>query len=475
MASSQTSSSEPFQTIMAKERPGGVPRWLIAGGIGLLLVGGGFLVWRLMGARGRGPMGGMPPGVSVVVEPVQAGTVRETSEFLGSLESESGVTLQPEVSGRIIEVRAVEGQRVERGEPIALISPDRSQAEVNAARASVSSAQANVSVARAAEASSAATLRSLLAREAELVAELDLSQKDFDRSVELEGEGAISTQALDTARRDLEASKALLQSAREEIAASQASLEQAQASFDQAEASLSEAEANQAVAQENLQDRTVVAPIAGIVGDVEVKLGNYVTPSTVITNIMENTVLELDIEVPVDERNRLNLGLPVELVAAGEEEAIADGSITFISPQTNADTQTVLVKAQFDNPQQSLQDSQRIEARIVWSEDTGVLVPTSAVTRLGGQTFVFVTEEGTPEELPPPEAIPPDMPAPTQVARLRPVELGAIQDNSYQILSGLERGEEIVVSGILNLRDGTPILPQSEEEAAEDAAGASPQ
>jgi multidrug efflux pump subunit AcrA (membrane-fusion protein) len=53
------------------------------------------------------------------------------------------------------------------------------------------------------------------------------------------------------------------------------------------------------------------------------------------------------------------------------------------------------------------------------------------------------------------------MPAPTQVARLRPVELGEIQNNQYQVLSGLQAGETIVVTGILNLQDGTPILPQS--------------
>lgn len=84
---------------------------------------------------------------------------------------------------------------------------------------------------------------------------------------------------------------------------------------------------------------------------------------------------------------------------------------------------------------------------------------------MGGQTFVYVAVEGTEEELPPPQAMPPEMPAPTQVARLRPVQLGDIQGNNFEILSGLEPGETIVTSGILNLQDGMPILPQSEAEA----------
>lgn len=438
----------------------GPTRWLVAGGLGIVLLAGGFWAWRFLGSRQGAVAGGMPPVATVKVAPVQVGAVQNSSEFIGSLEAETGVVLQPEVSGRVTQIFVTEGDRVSPGIPVMRISPDRTQAEVSAAQASVSGAQANINAARAARDSAEATLRSLKAREEELKAELALSSEDYERSLTLAGQGAISRQDLDVASRDLDVSKSLLASAREEIAAAEATLAQSEASLDQATATLSQAEANRAVAQENLQDRTVKAPINGTVGEVEVKLGTYVTPSTVITNIMENAVLELDLEVPIEERDRLRLGLPVQLLAPGSDQVVADGTLSFISPQANAGTQTVLVKAQFENAQGRLQDSQRVEARLVWSQDQGVLVPTSAVTRLGGQSFVYVAVEGAPEELPSPESLPPDMPPPEQVARLRPVELGDIQDNQYQVLSGLEPGETIVVSGILNLQDGTPILPQ---------------
>ncbi|NJL85387.1 MAG: hypothetical protein HC886_04520 [Leptolyngbyaceae cyanobacterium SM1_1_3] len=69
-----------------------------------------------------------------------------------------------------------------------------------------------------------------------------------------------------------------------------------------------------------------------------------------------------------------------------------------------------------------------------------------------------------------------DEQAPQQVARLRPVELGSIQDNSYQVISGLEPGETIIVSGVINLQDGVPIMPQTEEteESADQQAPQSP-
>ena len=429
---------------MTSDRHSGVPRWLIVGSLGILLVAGGFIVWQFMGTRSRGPMG-MPPGVSVTLEPVQAGQVKDTSEFLGSLEAQAGVVLQPEVSGRVTQVFVAAGDRVSPGNPIVLLNPDRTQAEVSAA-------QASVTVAQAAQNSAAASVGALRAREVELQAELDLQQAEYDRTARLVEQTVLPEQDLDFANRDLEVAEAALAAIRKEV-------EAAEASLSQAEATLDAAVANRDVAQEDLQDRTVVAPISGTVADVEPKLGDYVTPSSVITSIMENARLELDLEVPIEERDRLRLGLPVELIAPGSDTALASGSITFISPQANAASQTVLVKAQFNNPAGQLQDAQRVEARIIWSEQTGVLVPTSAITRLGGQTFVYVAEAGSPEELPPPEAIPPGTSAPDQVARLRPIELGNIQGNSYQVLSGLEPGEIIVVSGILNLQDGMPILP----------------
>ena len=452
------SSSEPMLTSAARDRPG-IGRWLIAGGIGILLLGGGFLVWRLMGARGPGGIG-MPPGVTVQLEPVQTGNVQDASEFLGSLEAQAGVVLQPEVSGRVTQVYVSAGDRVSPGQPIVLISPDRTQAEVAAAAA-------NVAAAESASQSASASLQSLLARQAELEAELALEQAEFERTQQLVAQGAQSQQELDLARRDLEVAQATLASARNEIAA-------AQANVSQSEASLAQAQANEAAASQNLQDRTVTAPIAGTVGNLDVKLGDFVSTNSVITNITENASLELDLQVPIEQRDRLQLGLPVELLSVDGETAIATGGISFISPQADSDTQTVLVKAQFDNAQGRLQDAQKVEARLIWSEQPGVLVPTAAITRLGGQTFVYVADEGTEEELPPPNALPPGMPAPDQVARLRPVQLGNIQGNDFEVLSGLEPGEVIVVSGILNLQDGIPILPQSAPDGPPEDASSGP-
>ncbi|MEL6401106.1 MAG: efflux RND transporter periplasmic adaptor subunit [Cyanobacteria bacterium J06626_4] len=452
MTSPKLVSSESLSSSVVHNRPSGQGRWFIAGGLGILLLGGGVVLWRTLSS---GPPSGMqgPPGVPVELAPVQTGTVQDSSEFLGSLEAQTGVVLQPEVAGRITQVFVTAGDRVAPGQPIMLISPDRTQAEADAAGA-------NVTAARAAREASSASLQSLLSRQAELEAELALEEAEFERTQSLVEQGAQSQQELDLATRNLEVAQANLASARNEIAAQQASLSQS-------EATLAQAQANQAAAQQNLQDRTVTAPIAGVVGDLAYKLGDYVTPSNTIANITDNATLELELRVPIEQRDRLQIGLPVELLSADGTQTAATGSISFISPQTNADTQTVLIKARFENGQGALQDSQQVEVRLVWAEDIGVLVPTTAIYRIGNETFVYIADAGTPEELPPPEAMPEGMPVPDQVARQQAVTLGDIQGNDYEVLEGLDPGDVVVVSGILNLQNGMPILPQGEGEPPE--------
>ena len=58
----------------------------------------------------------------------------------------------------------------------------------------------------------------------------------------------------------------------------------------------------------------VNAPQAGVVGDITFRVGDRVTPSTVITTIDDNSALEADIQVPLDRSPDLRVGLPVQML-----------------------------------------------------------------------------------------------------------------------------------------------------------------
>ncbi|WP_292856853.1 hypothetical protein [Nostoc sp. LPT] len=125
----------------------------------------------------------------------------------------------------------------------------------------------------------------------------------------------------------------------------------------------------------------------------------------------------------------------------------------------NTSGQSILVKARFTNSNGKLRDGQYVRARIIWNQQPGILIPTQVVTRIGGQSFVYVVEENKSTE----KVVEPDKSKekPRFVVHQKPVKLGEVQNDRYPILEGIKPGDRLVVSNILKLRDQTPIQPES--------------
>jgi RND family efflux transporter MFP subunit len=403
--------------------------------LALLLAGGvGFAYWYNSRTQATTQQSEIPQAIPVRVKTVTSGTVEDSSSYVGTLDAQQAVVLRPKTTGRVTEIYVSEGTRVQPGTPIVELSPERTQAELN-------SAIANINAARSARDNANAQLAEAKAQLNSAQADVQLQNEEFRRTSTLVEEGALAQQNLDRVRRNRTAAIASVNAAEENIRASQASLEEANATLAQAEA-----DAN--AVREDVEDTRVTAPIAGTVGDIPIKLGDYIDIGEELTTITQNQVLELDLTIPLNRADELRTGLPVELYSFQQaDRAIATGKISFISPQTDDDSQTVLVKATFANTN-GLQNRQKVEARVIWDKRSGVLIPTSAVSRLAGQNFVFVAQERKN----------PNTGKPETIARQKLVELGNIQNDRYQVIEGLQPGERLIVSGLLNLIDGAVIV-----------------
>ena len=86
------------------------------------------------------------------------------------------------------------------------------------------------------------------------------------------------------------------------------------------------------------------------------------------------------------------MNLPVEILGPDGKVAGRFAASTFISPQVDPSTQTVLAKAPIANAKDALRQSEFVRARVVWGTHQNPLVPILAVSRLGGQYFAFVAE-----------------------------------------------------------------------------------
>ncbi|OKH18670.1 efflux transporter periplasmic adaptor subunit [Hydrococcus rivularis NIES-593] len=419
---------------------------------------------------------GGPPAFQVKIQTAAKAMVADSSEYVGNLEAKQRVRLAPRIDGRILRIFVDSGERVAAGQKIVELQPTREQEDVRAAASQVNIEKANLNARqadlRAAEAERARAeaqveeARANLARAdadvQDIQAELELAQKNYDRFVFLVKEGAQSQQDLDNRTRDLNTRKAQLASriktrdslrgslnaSVKSLQAAEKRVEQALANIDSQKAAVARAEGQLGVSSQTLGFNTVTAPINGIVGDFPYKVGDYVQIGAELTTITNNQTFDLRISVPTERRSQLRTGLPVEIINADGKVEVK-GQVTFISPNVNNTNQTILAKATFRNDG-SLRDNQYVKARVVWEQQPGVLIPTTAVTRIGGQPFVFVAQQAENKQG-----------KPTLVAKQKPVTLGSIQGQDYAVRSGIKAGEKVITSGLLNLQDGTPVAQET--------------
>jgi RND family efflux transporter MFP subunit len=329
-----------------------------------------------------------PQAMPVKVQTAKAQKVDDTTDYVATLKSRDSALVMPQVEGIITQIYVHSGERVAAGAPMMQIDPAKQQATVNS--------QEHARVAQ--------------------LAQVKWAQQNYERVSGLANAGVVSKQELDQAR----------------------------ATLDAAEAQLHSLEAQVREQQVQLHYYKVVAPRAGIVGDVPVRVGDRVLTTTTLTTVDRPGSLEAYIYVPIEKSAQLKMNLPVQIVD-GSGNSLATSRITFISPQVDTATQTVLAKATIANSKDSLRTAQFIRARVIWGSQEKPVVPVVAVSRIGGLYFAFVAESDQKGGY---------------VVHQKPLQIGQIVGNNYVVIDGVKPGDKVVVSGTQFLIDGVPVVPQ---------------
>ncbi|QSQ21761.1 efflux RND transporter periplasmic adaptor subunit [Pyxidicoccus parkwayensis] len=352
------------------------------------------------GSKEDGPQGG-PGGAAGKALPVQVqalapGQVRDTSEYLGTLVSRRSITIFPQVAGYVQEIPLKPGAQVKAGDVLLVVDPRQQRAGLRATQAQQASAKAQREFAE--------TTRK---RSEQLLAEGLLSRQDYDQSV---------------------------------------------AQAQQAEASARAIEAQTQAQEVQLGFYKVSAPFAGVVGNYPVKVGDYVTPQTALTQLDQSRLLEVAVQVPVERARDIKVGTtPVEVLDA-DGKPLVSAPVFFIAPTPSPTTQLVEVRGAFENTV-GLRAGQLVRANVVYETRDALQVPTFAVTRISSQSFVYTVGQGDAGT----------------VAQRTPVTLGQVSGNAYEVMGGVDAGTQVVVSSIQLLRDGAPIQPMPAKQEAQGA------
>jgi RND family efflux transporter, MFP subunit len=341
--------------------------------------------------------GAMP----VQVQAVKAVTIPDTTEYLSVLKSRHSANINPQVEGQIVRIFVKSGDRVKAGQPLLQIDPLKQEATVSSQEASRAAQEATVALAKI----------------------------SFERSKRLFEAGVISKAEFDSAQSNYDASVAQLKALEEQVRTQRA----------------------------ELKYYSVSAPMDGMIGDIPVRMGDRVAVTTLLTTVDEPGALEAYIYVPVDRSRSLRMGLPVKLLDPSGT-LLATTSVTFVSPQVDSDTQTVLAKAAAPNSQGKLRVSQQVRARVTWGQREGATIPFLSMNRINGQFFAFVSAHE----------------AKGTVARQKLLKIGENVGNDVEVLDGIKPGDHLIVSGTQFLQDGTPVTEQSAPSANAQAAQENP-
>ncbi len=329
-----------------------------------------------------------PQAMPVKTEVIDLAAVPRADEYVATIKSRRSASIQPQVDGSLTRILVKSGDHVRAGQVLMTIDPLKQQATVDQQRST----------------------------EAQKKAILDYNKTEVERQRGLFEGGVTSKQNYDYAVQAFENSKADWESS----------------------------QAARVTQERQLAYYHLTAPFAGIVGDVPVHLGDYVSPQTLLTTVDENAELEAYIYIPTERANDIRRGLPVQIVTS-RGETIENTEINFISQQVDNGLQGILVKAAIHKSLDTFRNEQLVKARVVWSTTPMPTVPVLAVTRIGGQSFVYVADQSDKGT----------------VARQRAVTLGDTVGNDYAVTGGLKAGDKVIISGIQFLIDGAPVKPIS--------------
>ncbi|MGL6261046.1 efflux RND transporter periplasmic adaptor subunit [Vibrio sp. WXL103] len=228
-----------------------------------------------------------------------------------------------------------------------------------------------------------------------------------------------------------------------------------QTEIDAQKASVSIAQARLDVAQAGLNDHYLRAPFAGTIGFIDFSRGQLVNPGDSLLSLDDLSMMELDLQVPERYLSQIEPGLKVSATTAAWGNTIFEGEVIAIDSRINQETLNLRVRIQFENRSGQLKPGMLVSSFMAFPPIEAPIIPVQALEYSGTKRYVYVINDDN-------------------TASRREVLLGARIENEVVIEEGLEIGEQIVVQGIVNMRDGVAVSvlgEQAQTQSKPESAG----
>jgi multidrug efflux pump subunit AcrA (membrane-fusion protein) len=370
--------------------------------------------------RGPAPR---PAPVAVTAVPLAYESVPVVLQAPGSIQPRNRISLSSQINGSVREVRVRAGDEVSKGQVLATLDARDAESQKGAAQAATE--EANAALAEARQSLQASEKMLAAARASAELAESTLAryQKLFDAR-------SVSPQELDEARTRRNASTA-------DVAAREAMAAAARERIRQVEARVVQAKAQLGRADVVLGWTVVSAPASGRVAQRLADPGSAIFPGSPLLVIETTRDLEILASIPATQAGLLKRGLEVRVGITTDSPSTLQGSVSEIIPSSDPSTHTVQFKVAlprgFSSP-----PGEFVKVDVPAGSRQALLVPRQAVRETGQLTGVFVVD-------------------PTSFARFRLVKTAPYDAGRVELLSGVDRGERVIVRPGPEILDGTPV------------------
>ncbi|AET68397.1 RND family efflux transporter, MFP subunit [Desulfosporosinus orientis DSM 765] len=334
-----------------------------------------------------------------VITPKEAAQ-SDGSYYKATIEADQEGIVSSKNSGKVISVLFDDGKQVTQGEPLVQLDDQDTKNQIKTAESQL-------------EVSKAAMLKT--------EANLESSQRSYDRIKTLVEQGAVAQVELENAETSLKMVKA-------DEASCQAAIQAAQTTIDNL--------------QTTLADMVVRAPISGVMDGKNVSVGQFLTPGNVLGTVKDIALIDASIEV--DQALIQNITIEQKAtVKLNEDDTAYEGVVKSITPSADPSSRAFKVKIQLNNENLSLRPG--VFAKVMLTDDTktqSFVIPVSVIIGNEGNYYVYINDNG--------------------VVKKQTVTVGNLANNQAEIKSGLKGNESIISTNLNMLQEGDEITVVSE-------------
>ena len=189
-----------------------------------------------------------------------------------------------------------------------------------------------------------------------------------------------------------------------------------------------------------LKSGNIIAPFNGVLGYTGLTEDIFVSDSTFIITLDDNSIIYSDIKIPENYSSLIEKGLPIEVKVSSYKNKIFSGQIDFISSRINAETRSLLTRIKIENTNLELISGSLLEVDVKLNSRNSLSVPDTSVMMEGEKAYVYKVSKDN-------------------IANKIEIKIGLRQESNIEVLFGLNIGDTIVAEGLKKVYPRSKIKP----------------